>query len=195
MLPIFQKKFVQELRDFSVASGEGSRLPQSIPKFSNLVKGHMMVSMQLVNGSEKHLGDRPTKRTPERENLLLLAIARGLPLKAGCKLAGLGFTTFNGWREEDPLFAQKIEFAEAQAIERNLALIQRAALKDWKAAAWILERRHPDMFARPEVQLSQPVQAPLNDVISWLYKTSPTALDFVRNAPTDEEALGLNAQP
>jgi hypothetical protein len=64
-------------------------------------------------------------------------------LKAACKLAGLGFSTFNGWREEDSFFAQKIEFAEAQAIERNLALIQRAALKDWKAAAWILERRHP----------------------------------------------------
>jgi hypothetical protein len=42
------------------------------------------------------------------------------------------FTTFNGWREEDSFFAQKIEFVEAQAIERNLALIQRAALKDWK---------------------------------------------------------------
>jgi hypothetical protein len=68
------------------------------------------------------------------------------------------------------VFRPKIEFAEAQAIERDLALIQRAALKDWKAAAWILERRHPDMFARPEVQLNQhvSVQAPSSDLISWI---------------------------
>jgi hypothetical protein len=38
----------------------------------------MIASVQLVNASEKHLGGRSTKRTPERENLLLLAIAKGL---------------------------------------------------------------------------------------------------------------------
>jgi hypothetical protein len=106
----------------------------AFPKFPNLRKGYMIAPVELANGSERHLGGRPTKTTPERENLLLLAIAKGLPLKAACKLAGLGFTTFNDWREEDSFFAQKIEFVEAQAIERNLALIQRAALKDWKAA-------------------------------------------------------------
>ena len=162
----------------------------------------MIAPVQLVNGSERHLGGRPTKRTPERENLLLLAIAKGLPLKAACKLAGLGFTTFDDWREEDSFFAQKIEFAEAQAIERNLALIQRAALKDWKAAAWILERRHPEMFARPEVQLNQhvSVQAPSNDLISWLHKVIPSVEALVRSAPTNEEyksepaALGLESR-
>jgi hypothetical protein len=106
-----------------------------------------------------------------------------------CKLAGLGFTTFNDWREEDSFFAQKIEFVEAQAIERNLALIQQAALKDWKAAAWLLERRHPDMFARPEVQLNQHVslQAPSNDLNSWLHKVIPSVEALVRGAPTNEE--------
>lgn len=156
----------------------------------------MMASVQLVNTREKHLGGRPTKRTPKRENLLLLAIAKGLPLKAACKLAGLGFTTFNDWREEDSFFAQKIEFVEAQAIERNLALIQRAALKDWKAAAWLLERRHPDMFARPEVQLGQhvSVQVPSNEVISWLSKTLPSIENLARTATSDQEDLGQKPQ-
>ena len=153
-----------------------------------------MDSVQLVNGSQRHLGGRPTKRTPERENLLLLAIAKGLPLKAACKLAGLGFTTFNGWREEDPFFAEKIEFAEAQAIERNLVLIQRAALKDWKAAAWLLERRHPDLFAR---QLNQQVsvRGTSNDVISWLQEALPGVQNFVQGATTDHEDLRLDPQP
>jgi hypothetical protein len=34
----------------------------------------MIACVQLVDTSEKHLGGRPTKRTPERENLLLSAI-------------------------------------------------------------------------------------------------------------------------
>ena len=136
-----------------------------------------------------------TRDTPQ-ENLLLMAIAKGLPLKAACKLAGLGFTTFNGWREEDSFFAQKIEFAEAQAIERNLELIERAALKDWKAAARLLERRHPDMFARPEVQLGQhvSVQVPSNEVISWLSKTLPSIENLARTATSDQEDLGQKPQ-
>jgi hypothetical protein len=86
--------------------------------------------------------------------MLLKAIAKGIPLKAACKLAGLGFTAFSDWRDKDAGFAQRVELAEAVAIERNLALIQKAAAKNWKAAAWLLERRHPEMFARPEVQLA-----------------------------------------
>jgi hypothetical protein len=42
-----------------------------------------------------------------------------------------------------------------EAIECNLALIKEAAKTDWKAAPSLLERRHPEKFSRPEVQLSQ----------------------------------------
>ena len=77
-----------------------------------------------------------------------------------------------------------------------LTLIQRAALKDWKAAAWLLERRHPDMFARPEVQLGQhvSVQVPSNEVISWLSKTLPSIENLARTATSDQEDLGQKPQ-
>ena len=94
--------------------------------------------MKIVNGIERHRGGRPTKRTSVRESLLLKAIAKGLPLKAACKLSGLGFTAFNDWRRNDSSFAQKVECAEAKAIARLLALIQKAVPKDWKAVAFFL---------------------------------------------------------
>ena len=52
--------------------------------------------------------------------------------------------------------------AEAQAIQANLDTIKVASRDNWSAAAWLLERRHPEMFSKPEVQLSLAVQQNLN---------------------------------
>jgi hypothetical protein len=108
---------------------------------------------------------------------LVEAITKGLPYKAACQIAGLDFKTFNDWRDKDPKFALNIEKAEAVAIEYNMALIQQAAQKDWKAAAWLLERRHPEMFARPEVQLANRTSGQGSENLAiWLQQT-------VNNAP------------
>ncbi|PZC52328.1 hypothetical protein LH53_05795, partial [Mesotoga sp. TolDC] len=41
--------------------------------------------------------------------------------------------------------------AEGEAIARNIAIIQRAAQDGvWQAAAWFLERRYPNDYARKE---------------------------------------------
>jgi hypothetical protein len=52
--------------------------------------------------------------------------------------------------------------AQAEAIKSNLDLIKRAANECWPAAAWLLERRHPELFARPEVQLNVGIQNNMN---------------------------------
>lgn len=41
---------------------------------------------------------------------------------------------------------QGLKKAHADAITRNVAIIQKAAQKTWQAAAWWLERREPDKF-------------------------------------------------
>ena len=47
--------------------------------------------------------------------------------------------------------AAVIESAELKVSESELvSWIRTAAAKDWKAAAWILERRFPERWARPE---------------------------------------------
>lgn len=144
--------------------------------------------MKSVNGTGKHKGGRPTKRTPDRETLLLAAIAKGIPYKVACKLGCVGFTTFNDWRHSNPLFNEKVEMAEGVAIARNVALIQKAASKDWKAAAWLLERRHPDMFARPEVQLGQvSVKTQENNLLIW---TQPPAALPAPNGKSSFSSIG-----
>jgi hypothetical protein len=58
------------------------------------------------------------------------------------------------WKREDPEFNQKVEAAAAKAAARLLAKVERQARNNFAAAAWILERRFPELFSRPEVQLS-----------------------------------------
>ena len=42
--------------------------------------------------------------------------------------------------------------AEAEAEVRNVAIVQKAAEKQWQASAWMLERRHPGRWARNDKQ-------------------------------------------
>lgn len=53
--------------------------------------------------------------------------------------------------EDEPYrdFRRRITQAQADGEARNIAFIARAAPRDWKAAAWILERTHPERYAGP----------------------------------------------
>lgn len=44
-------------------------------------------------------------------------------------------------------FQTAIQKAQEAGIIRNMQIIQNAATTNWQAAAWLLERRHPDMFS------------------------------------------------
>ena len=70
-----------------------------------------------------------------------------------CILSGLSFRTFCDWRQQDPSFALKVEQAGAQAIERHLQLLEKAAPNNPKISMWFLERRDPEHWGSPEVQL------------------------------------------
>jgi hypothetical protein len=42
----------------------------------------------------------------------------------------------------------QLRTAEAEAAERLVGLIEERAKEHWQAAAWMLERRHPDLFGK-----------------------------------------------
>lgn len=73
--------------------------------------------------------------------------------------------TFSRWRNEPKTdlqrqLAQQLKKAEAESKDRLLQIILRSAMEDrtWQAAAWMLERKYPDEYARPEVQLQREAQ-------------------------------------
>lgn len=106
---------------------------------------------------------RKTKLSPELIISLCLDIRNGMPYKYACAKAGISERVFHKWKsagmDEGPKsngkenkafvqFVQSIKKADAEAIDRNVSLIQVAAKTSWQAAAWWLERRFPKDFGR-----------------------------------------------
>lgn len=93
---------------------------------------------------------RPTKRTPERERIILDAILAGNSRKVAAALAGIGERTLYDWEERFPQFSQALEKAEAEAETAMVQIVRGAAVDSWTAAAWWLERRRNETWGRKE---------------------------------------------
>jgi hypothetical protein len=97
---------------------------------------------------------RPGKRTPQLEKALLAAIETGAPYRIACAACSISEDSFTEWRRKDPVFAAQVEKAAGKTALRLLKKIEKCADENFSAAAWILERRFPSDFSRPEVQLN-----------------------------------------
>ena len=99
---------------------------------------------------------RLTKLTPEVQNTFLEAIDIGLTHKLACEYAVISESTFYAWVQRGKAatsgiyleFLDALARAEAQGASRLLAQIRLHAATDWRAAAWVLERRHPDDYGK-----------------------------------------------
>jgi transposase len=108
--------------------------------------------------SAKGVGGRPTKLTPEAQKAILAFISVGAPVHVACAAAGINKDTYFHWlklsesgRSEFKAFQAAVEQANATAVIKNVRTISRAAQGGaWQAAAWWLERRFPDEWARTE---------------------------------------------
>jgi hypothetical protein len=84
------------------------------------------------------------------------AVRAGLPWKLAAQAAGVGWSTLKEWKArgregEEPYaaFLARLESADGEAAQAAMGAILAAAAepKHWTAAAWMLERRHPELFA------------------------------------------------
>ncbi len=96
---------------------------------------------------------RPSVRTPETAERICEAVALGVPYSHAVKLAGIGYSTFCEWRNEDPEFEQKLDAALSESVEARLKIIRDNAAGDWRCAAWFLEHVLPEHFAKSRIQV------------------------------------------
>jgi hypothetical protein len=98
------------------------------------------------------------KWTPEREAVLLQALRVGNYVETAAQYAGISKETYYNWLAygeagKPPFkdFLDKVAEAHAHAEIASLTRIQKAAEDgNWFAAAWILERRFPERWARKD---------------------------------------------
>ena len=119
---------------------------------------------------------RPQAYTAAKAARIVEAIKKGLPYKLAAAAGGVSYNTFIRWRNDGSNpdgpphfvnFLNQVRQAEAAAAMRQLDLIEKAARKsNWQAAAWILERRHPDLFgkeAKPPARCLAEFEMPIDD--------------------------------
>lgn len=102
------------------------------------------------------------ERSPEIDAAILAKIADGSTQTDAAQAVGIHRTTLSRWKSADPELAEAMERAESEAKAKLLQLVLSSAGgedPDWRAAAWILERRWPDEFGpKARMQISVDVR-------------------------------------
>lgn len=114
---------------------------------------------------------RPLKLTPELQSKIVEALKMGSTRRLAAEYAGIGESTLRVWlTRKGPAYVAlvaAVKEAESKSCVGALAKINKAATDgQWQAAAWLLERRHPEEFGRRQVVAVQPV--PIAPVVSDL---------------------------
>lgn len=121
---------------------------------------------------KKNTPGRITKLTEAKEQLIVEMIQAGNYQSVAADAAGISRNCFYTWikrgrqgRQPYKAFVEKLEQAEAEAETRAIAIISNAAIDTWQAAAWYLERKHPDRWsAKQKTEISGPNGGPLKVV-------------------------------
>jgi len=96
--------------------------------------------------------------------MLIEALQAGAYRKDACRAAGIHYNTLLAWEKKGESessgefveFLDALRMAEAEAVITNIDVITRAAQDgDWRAAAWFLEHKYPDRWARVEKRADQ----------------------------------------
>lgn len=112
---------------------------------------------------------------------IVLLVSSGVPQSAAAAAARIGRRTLQRWISLGRKTTNKkspyrqlyldVKKAEADAITRNVAIIQKAASKSWTAAAWWLERRYPGDFGINRKEMSD-LRSKVSELESRLGSTS-----------------------
>jgi len=94
------------------------------------------------------------KLVRERQNKFLTYLALGITKKEAAQASGIDEATVYRWQDDSyASFASRVNLASDYSRRDMIEQIKRHARKDWRAAAWWLERKHAKEFG--EVKKAQ----------------------------------------
>ncbi len=91
--------------------------------------------------------------TDDKIDAILRTVRLGLHPDRAAMAHGVTASTMRNHRRRHPEFATAIKEAEAAAEQGFLGRILKHTDKQWTAAAWMLERRWPERWAKREVAI------------------------------------------
>ncbi len=94
--------------------------------------------------------------TPERVTIILEALGNGMTQRDASMLAGISEDTLCGWKRTNSEFSEQMGQKVIEYKQKLIQKIEKAGEKDWKATAWILERKFKKDFSTdPRLDSSQ----------------------------------------
>lgn len=131
---------------------------------------------------------RKTKFTTKAVRTILASLRAGHPDKLACLQAGISYETFYCWKNKKPEFSKACHEARAAASIPLINKIKDHFDKDWRAAAYLLERALPDVFGKTaDVVVQQTV-----NVQTGVQVDDNRALEMVLSQAKADEALQRN---
>lgn len=157
---------------------------------------------------EVRQGGRPSKLTPEVQEIIVTAVRHGLYYEDAANMAGVTYDSLNNWRKrgeaenerrandrvkentalwerEEPYFQffNAIKRAEGAALFGWMQKIEKAADEQWQAAAWKAERRYPERYGRQRLEHTTPDGQPLvNQTVNFANVSDDELYDAIARA-------------
>lgn len=99
---------------------------------------------------------KTTVITDAKIRAICRSISLGASIKTAASVAGVDPRTVYRWKKLGKKaksgkyfeLIQKMQAAENQFIANNLENLAKHSAQTWQASAWLLERRHPEQFAK-----------------------------------------------
>ena len=87
---------------------------------------------------------QPYKYSEDVAMIICTYLRKGCTIEAACQAANIGRATYYRWMDEIPQFKEFVNATESDVEATLLDTIREFG--DWRAAAWILERRYPQRW-------------------------------------------------
>jgi hypothetical protein len=91
---------------------------------------------------------RPRKLDEVKQREICALISVGCDRRSAARYVGCTAETIRLTAKRDRQFAERLDQAEMRHKFQQLQNIHQAGKTSWRAAAWLLERKYPDQFAR-----------------------------------------------
>lgn len=143
----------------------------------------------------------PRKLTAERFGAILEAIEDGLTITSACRAAKVGRSTLyreleSDWDKRDALKKAE-EQRDRMITDEAVTAVHSAFGEDWRAAAWWLERNHPERYSlrsdfRPKTDEKKQIQT--NEDVQETLNHSPAFRDELREMLRKADEAVCNQQ-
>jgi hypothetical protein len=160
-------------------------------------------SRRQTAGEAKRPVGRPRVLTEDKKHQVLAFVAGGGSRKKAAAYVAVSVTTLADEARRNPDFSDRLEQAEATCYIRHLQNVSQAGTKDWKASAFLLERKWPEEFGKTRTtQVNEiPSERPVPRINIVQINTREEAVqfqtlqEFVRRVRKDIPSVPIDDTP